>query len=64
MNVDVVPAPGMTASLTATVTPLPTTQPKSERLVVVIPIVCSQASSFTQTFNPFAHEPGVFAAQL
>ena len=27
VNVDVVPAPGMTASLTATVTPLPTTQP-------------------------------------
>ena len=64
VNVDVVPAPGMTASLTATVTPLPTTQPKSERLVVVIPRVWSPASSITQTFNPFAHEPGVFAAQL
>ena len=41
----------------------PTIAPALNKLSVVIPIVWSARSSITQTFNPFAHDPGVFAAQ-
>ena len=64
LNPVVVPAPGIVTFVRTAVTPNPIWAPARDALIVLIPILWSAKLSITQTFNPFAQEPGFFAAYV
>ena len=53
-----VPIPGITAPSILAVTAYPTVAPASAKLLVLIPIIWSAASSIVQTLRVFAQVPG------
>ena len=64
LKVEVVPDPAITTPERDAVTPAPITAPAVTKLVVAIPTIWSALSSIKQTFNPFAQDPGFFAAYV